>query len=309
MGMDTTAIRKAAQAKNTRVAYKKGWRRFATYCEERKIVPLEASVEDVARFFMVLSDGSRSCHGSGLSLGTLRIFRSALNRRYAEAGLASPAASMAVAETLRGLARIQGYMPRRVKALREHELLRMIELCPTTRFGCRDAAMLSLGFAAALRRSELCGLRVEDIAYPGPDRMVVRIRKSKTDQPGRGQSVAVPDGKAVKPVSRLRFWLRAVGIRQGYLFQTLRRGGVPSGRALSHSEVPRLIKKYVGKIGLDPGDYSGHSLRAGFVTSAAAHRARIDKIMEVTRHRNPATVLTYMRDTEAFDDHAGEGFL
>lgn len=75
------------------------------------------------------------------------------------------------------------------------------------------------------------------------------------------------------------------------------------------TDVARLVKRYVGAIGLDPADYSSHSLRAGFVTSAAAHGARLDKIMEVTRHSSPATVMRYIRHAEAFKDHAGEAFL
>ena len=94
--------------------------------------------------------------------------------------------------------------------------------------------------------------------------------------------------------ARCRDWLKVAAIHDGYLFQTFRRGGRPSGRPLHHSEVPRLVKKYAVRIGLDPASYSGHSLRAGFVTSAAAHRARLDKIMEVTRHKNPATVMQYI---------------
>jgi len=169
--------------------------------------------------------------------------------------------------------------------------------------------MIALGFAAALRRSELCGLKVDDIDVIEKDRMIVTIRRSKTDQRGEGQSVAVPNGKAIRPISRLHKWLQTVGITQGYVFQTFRRGGRPSGRALSHSEVPRLVKRYAARIGLDPRSYSGHSLRAGFVTSAAAHHARLDKIMEVTRHRNPTTVLKYIREATVFVDHAGAAFL
>ena len=185
----------------------------------------------------------------------------------------------------------------------------MLDSCPSGRFGLRDAAMLALGFAAALRRSELCNLLVGDIDVLHYDKMVVWIRRSKTDQGGKGQRVAVPEGRTIRPVSRLGAWLDLAGIRDGYLFQTFRGGGSPSGRPLNHSEVPRLVKKYVAKIGLDPTNYSGHSLRAGFVTSAAAHRARLDKIMEVTRHKNPATVLQYIRDADAFEDHAGADFL
>jgi len=107
----------------------------------------------------------------------------------------------------------------------------------------------------------------------------------------------------------LHAWIEKTNLQKGYLFQTFRKGGYLSGKPLNHCEIPRIVKKYAEKIGLSPGDYSGHSLRAGFVTSAAVHHARLDKIMEVTRHRNPATVLQYIRDASVFEDHAGAKFL
>ena len=78
---------------------------------------------------------------------------------------------------------------------------------------------------------------------------------------------------------------------------------------MHHSDIPRIVKQYAAAVGLNPKDISGHSLRAGFVTSAAVHHARLDKIMEVTRHTNPATVMRYIRDADAFTDHAGKQFL
>lgn len=75
------------------------------------------------------------------------------------------------------------------------------------------------------------------------------------------------------------------------------------------SDIARLVKQYVRAIGLDPSDYSGHSLRARFVTSAAVHGARLDKITEITRHTSPRMVLRYIREAEAFEDHAGAAFL
>ena len=90
---------------------------------------------------------------------------------------------------------------------------------------------------------------------------------------------------------------------------TMRRGGRPTGSPLHHSDVSRLVKHYAARIGLDPKEFSAHSLRAGFVTSAAAHHARLDKIMEVTRHRSADMVMQYVRDAESFTDHAGAAFL
>lgn len=302
-------LRRAARSRNTRIAYDKAWRRFTGFCDARGIQPYEARPDDVADFFIALGVDPEGAAGRTLSMGTLRLYRSALNRHYADVELPSPAATTRVSDLFAGLARLHDTSPRRVKALREYDITAMLTICADSRFGCRDAAMLALGFAAALRRSELCALLVRDVDIFRTDKMVVQIRRSKTDQAGNGQRVAVPDGTVIRPVSRVRAWLAITGIRDGYLFQTFRKGGQPTGRPLNHSEVPRLVKKYAERIGLDPKEYSGHSLRAGFVTSAAVHGARMDKIMEVTRHRNPATVMHYIREADAFADHAGARFL
>lgn len=224
-------------------------------------------------------------------------------------GAKSPAAVRVVDEVLKGLARLRGDRPRRVKALREHQILAMLESCGGGLHGLRDAAILSLGFAAALRRSELCCLRMDVLERKEDDGMVLHLRRSKTDAGGSGQRVAVIEGKAVMPVAHVDRWLRESGIRNGFVFQTLRRGGIASGRPLDPGDVARVVKRHARRIGLEPREYSGHSLRAGFVTSAAVHRARIDKIMEVTRHRSAETVLKYIRDEGSFVDHAGASFL
>lgn len=302
-------LRKAARSNNTRIAYDKAWQRFTRYCRNRQIRPQEARTQDITDFFIQLGVEPLNSDDRILAIGTLKLYRSALNRRYAEDGCESPAAAVEVGDVLAGLARIRNETPRQVKALREYEIKAMLDECPKSRFGRRDAAMLALGFGAALRRSELCALLVSDLNILHHDKMIVSVRRSKTDQSGAGQRIAVPNGRTITPVSVVQKWLKATGITDGHLFQTFHRGGRPTGRPLSHSEVPRLVKKYAEKIGLDPADYSGHSLRAGFVTCAAAHGARLDKIMEVTRHKNPATVMKYIRDANAFEQHAGAGFL
>lgn len=302
-------LRSAARSENTNLAYRKAWRRFTTYCTVQGIEPHQASPDDIVNFFTGLAIQPSTRTGRPLSLATLKLYRSALNRRYADLKRPSPAATPRVGDVFAGLSRISGYAPRRVKALREQEIKAMLKKCNSGRFGCRDAAIIAIGFGAALRRSEICNLRVSDIDILGAEQMTLTIRRSKTDQEGKGQLIAVPEGKSIKPITRLQNWLDIGGIRDGYLFQTFSRGGQPSGRALSHSEVPRIVKKYTSRIGLNPMNYSGHSLRAGFVTSAAAHHARLDKIMEVTRHRNPSTVLQYIRDANLFENHAGSSFL
>ena len=310
-----SGVRGLALAENTRKAYRKGWACFAEYCRRAKIAdPFTASPETVANFLISLTTQGSPKSGQVLSMGTVALYASAITKQYISAGLSSPTHHPTVTATLKGLARLKGTAPRRVMALRENHIEAMLAQCPDTPIGCRDAAILALGFAAALRRSEICALRVSDINMVGPGRaaprrMFLTIRRSKTDQTGKGHKIAVPEGKVIRPIHRLETWLLKSNIRRGPLFQSMKRGGHVQGKPLHHSDIPRLLKHYAGGIGLDPESVSGHSLRAGFVTSAVAHHARLDKIMEVTRHRNPASVMKYVRDANSFEDHAGEMFL
>ena len=310
-----SGVRGMALAENTRKAYRKGWACFAEYCRRAGIAdPLTVSPETVARFLISLTTQGSPTSGQVLSMGTVALYASAITKQYVSAGLSSPTRHPAVTATLRGLARLKGTAPRQVMALRENHIEAMLAQCPDTAIGCRDAAILALGFAAALRRSEICALRVSDINIFDPQRGVPRrmfltIRRSKTDQTGKGHRIAVPEGKVIRPIRRLEAWLLKSNIRRGPLFQSMKRGGHVQGKPLHHSDIPRLLKHYAAGIGLDPESVSGHSLRAGFVTSAVAHHARLDKIMEVTRHRNPASVMKYVRDANSFEDHAGENFL
>jgi len=300
---------------NTRIAYQKGWSRFLDYCAAEHIPdPLAASVDEVARFLTRLATCPGPQSGVIPSMGTVILYKSAVNRRYLEEGKPSPTNHPVVRSTLRGLARLKGSWTRRVEALREYDIEAMLEVCPDTLIGNRDAALIAVGFAAALRRSEICSLMVEDLEFldpdeDGEDRMWLTVRQSKTDQQGKGQRVAILDGSVIRPIMRLRLWMENSGITTGPVFQTMKRGGHLRGKPMHHSDIPRILKQYAARIGLNAKDVAGHSLRAGFVTSAAVHHARLDKIMAVTRHTNPTTVMRYIRDADAFADHAGRRFL
>lgn len=308
-------VRGMALAENTRKAYRKGWACFAEYCRRAKIAdPLTVSPDTVASFLISLTTQGSPKSGQVLSMGTVVLYASAITKHYISAGLPSPTHHPTVTATLKGLARMKGTAPRRVMALRENHIQAMLARCPETLIGYRDAAILALGFAAALRRSEICALHVSDVNMVGsqqdaPKRMILTVRRSKTDQTGKGQRIAVPEGRAIRPIQRLEMWLLRSKIKRGPLFRSMRRGGRVQGKPLHHCDIARLLKQYAAQIGLDPDAVSGHSLRAGFVTSAVAHRARLDKIMEVTRHRNPSSVMKYVRDADSFKDHAGEMFL
>jgi integrase len=156
-------------------------------------------------------------------------------------------------------------------------------------------------------------LNIEDIEE-APDGMKITIRHGKTDQEGAGQTTAIPFGKIACPVAALKEWITAAGISSGALFRSVNRHG-KVGERLTDQSVSDIVKEHAERLRLDPTQFAGHSLRAGFLTSAAARGASIFKMMDVSRHRSVDTLRGYVRDAELirdaelFKDHAGAGLL
>ena len=167
---------------------------------------------------------------------------------------------------------------------------------------------MALGFAGALRRSELVALTAADLVEV-PDGLRVTIRHSKTDQEGRGQEIAIPRGARLRPVTAVRAWLDAAGIIEGPIFQRISKADRTQAPALRADSVPDLVKRYEIPTGLDPALFAAHSLRSAFLTSGAEAGATIFKLMDVSRHRSVDTLRGYVRRADLFRDHVGAGFL
>ena len=118
-------------------------------------------------------------------------------------------------------------------------LMQMVALCPDSMIGGRDRALLALGFAGAFRRSELCALEVDDLVEV-PDGLRVLIRRSKTDQTGEGQEVAIPRGYKLRPVEAVQTWLAAAEISAGPVFRAVALGGRVSDAALADDSASRI---------------------------------------------------------------------
>ncbi len=174
--------------------------------------------------------------------------------------------------------------------------------------GLRDRAILLLGFAGAFRRSELVALDVADLEFCDGG-LRVTVRKSKTDQEGLGATIAIVPGSIACPVEATLKWIEVAGFSEGPLFRPASRSGKVSNRRLSDRAVAEIVKNYARRVGLNAGDFSGHSLRSGFLTSAARRGASIFKMMDVSRHKSVDTLRGYVRDAELFRDHAGSGLL
>ena len=292
----------AEKAEATRRAYRADFDLFGEWCRARRgTEALGASPNTVAAFLA----GQAS---AGVRPSTLARRVAAIGYAHRLAGLPSPSEHEGVRAVLRGIRRTAGTASAQKAPATAKRLADMLATIPTdTLRGKRDRALLLLGFAGAFRRSELVALELADLAFE-PDGMRVMIRRSKTDQEGRGQEIAVPRGTKLRPVAAVQDWIKAAGITSGPLFRSIDRHGKVRG-ALTPQSVALLVKQYADAAGLDPVDFAGHSLRAGFLTSAAEAGADVLRMMEVSRHRRVETVQGYVRRANLFNGHAGAAFL
>jgi site-specific recombinase XerD len=214
-----------------------------------------------------------------------------------------------VKKTMRGIRRSIGVAAKKKSAATADQLVHMIPPATDRSMAAtRDRALLLIGFSIAARRSELVALDVSDLEWT-KDGLVVTIRRSKTDQEGQGATVAVPFGSVACPVQAFRAWLEAAGIVEGPIFRPVNKGGRVAPERLTDKSVASIIKKHAARIGLNADDFAGHSLRAGFCTSAAMRGANLFKIMDVSRHKSVDTLRGYVRSSELFKEHAANGLL
>lgn len=169
----------------------------------------------------------------------------------------------------------------------------------------RDRALLLVGFAAALRRSELVALDVADVAFV-TEGLVVTLRRAKTDQEGRGTEIAIPFGRGVQtcPVLALRVWLEAARIEEGAIFRSVSRHDALGPARLSDRDVARVVKAAVAAAGYDPTTFAGHSLRSGFITTAAREGVAERHIQNQSRHKSLPVLRGYIRRGSLFVDNA-----
>lgn len=240
------------------------------FCERYGFNPLPATPDTVSRYVAHLAT-------EGKAVSTIRRHLSSISTAHKTADLPTPTTTALVKKTLDGIATTHGTAPNAKKAATCNDLVAMLEHVPNTLIGIRDRALLLIGFAGALRRSELVGLNVEDIEVTD-EGMILTIRRSKTDQEGQGQRIAIDYGinPATCPVRAYQAWIEASGIDSGAVFRHIDKGGHIRER-LSGYAVAFIVKKYAKEAGLDPDQYAGHSLRSGFATTAARNGVNVQE--------------------------------
>jgi site-specific recombinase XerD len=295
------AYLEAEKAGNTRRAYAKDWADFSTWCKTQTIDPIAAAPVDVARYLAQLADGGRK-------VATIQRRKAAISAIYKAAGFEPPTNAEGVKAVMRGIRRTLRSRPVR-KAPTTAELLSLLlEHLPNTLAGLRDRAILLVGFAAALRRSELVALKLEDIEQRVGG-ILLHLGQTTSDQEGAAAPIPVPNGKHIKPVEALNRWISAAGIMSGPVFREVDRHGKMGSTPLSDRSVARIVKRAVKAAGLDEDLFSGHSMRAGFVTTALGLKIDPLLVMKTSRHKKMETLAIYDRRDNDFEGGAGGEIL
>lgn len=299
----------ASRAASTQRAYASDWRRFSAWCFARQLETLPADPRVVAVFLAAEAE---------LGAAPLTIGRrlAAIGWMHRRAGLQPPQkvqGAAAILEVIAGIRRSHGVAPVKKHAADADVLRDILRAIPGDGLrAVRDRALLAFGMAGAFRRSELVALQLADIAWV-PEGLRVTIRRGKTDQEGAGATIAIPEGRRLRPKALLEAWVQQACVTDGFLFRRLIRSqagaATVSASPMSDRAVARLVQARVLAAGYDPVGFAGHSLRAGFLTAAARSGASIFKMREVSRHKSMQVLADYVRDAELFRDHAGEGFL
>ena len=278
-------------APSTRIAYHSDLRHFTAWGGT-----LPASPAMIASYI--------AAHARVLAVATITRRVATLSKAHQAMGEQNPCQAALVKATLRGLRRKQGTAQKQAKPLLKEELFAILDPMGDSMKDVRDRALLLLGFAGGFRRSELVGLDVADIEMVRQG-LVITLRHSKTDQESAGRKIGVPHGRTQHcPVAAVTAWLARSAITQGAVFCPITRYGHLQPVRLSGDAVSEVIRERISAIGLDPQGYSGHSLRAGFATSAAQAGVSTLKIRQQTGHASDAMLSRYVRDGELFIGNA-----
>lgn len=292
-----------SKAASTRKAYRTDWKDFCKWCEQNEETALPATPETVSDYLTFLATEKKR------KASTIQRRISSISQAHQMAGFDSPTRTQQVRMVWAGIKRNIGTHYTRKEPITKEEAHKIGQAIPDTLTGIRDRALLFLGLCGMFRRSELAALTVDDLEFTR-DCVIVTVQRSKTDQEGQGQQKRIfyQSNPRVCPVRALQEWMDAAGITAGPIFRPTHTGR-PGDKALSTRSIANTVKRYAEKIGLDPARFSGHSLRAGGITTAKLNGAAEVDIARMSGHKSMQTLRIYMRHADDIQNNASVGML
>ena len=306
LALTAAALAENAKAPNTRRAYESDWGSWEAFCRAHSFVPLPADPEHVTLYLAHLTDffGAK---GKKLRPRTAERHLAAIATTHCAMGLAFDRHHPALAKTIDGIRRKFNVSQTGARALRTGDIVAICETLGHDIRSLRNKAIILLGYAGGFRRSEIVSLNAEDLEFENGT-LRVTLRKSKTDQVGKGRTIVIMPGRNLKtcPVAAVRAWLKAADLEHegdNPAFRPVNRhSGVELNR-LSDRAVDLIVKGACRTAQLKDS-YSAHSLRAGHVTESLARGAGRASVKRQTGHASDAMIDRYDREADAVADNS-----
>ena len=293
----------SSKANNTIRAYKSDFRDFGLFCAQNGFKSLPSEPKIISLYLTHLS--------------TNEVKMSTLKRRLVSIGVIHKLKGHyldtkhpIIIENIMGIKRRKGSFQKGKKPLLINNLKHIINVIDEYNKDedlkrLRDRSIILIGFSGGFRRNEIVSIDYDDLDFVN-EGLKINLKRSKTDQFGEGLVKAIPyfDNTQYCPVMSLKNWIKISNILSGSLFRRFSKGCKLSENRLTDQTVALLIKKYLKLANIDSKNYSGHSLRSGFATSAAEAGAEERSIMAMTGHKSTEMVRRYIKEANLFKNNA-----
>jgi site-specific recombinase XerD len=292
----------SSKANNTVRAYKSDFNDFGLFCAQNGFNSLPSEPKIVSLYLTYLSTKEVKISTLKRRLVSIGVIHK-MNGHYLDTKHPS------IIENIMGIKRRKGSVQKGKKPLLINILKELINIIDEQneveikKF--RDRSIILIGFSGGFRRNEIVSLNYNDLDFV-LEGLKINLRRSKTDQFGEGFTKAIPyfDNSQYCPVVSLKKWIQISKIKSGAVFRRFSKGSRLSENRLTDQTVALLIKKYLKLTGIDSKNYSGHSLRSGFATSAAESGVEERSIMAMTGHKSTEMVRRYIKEANLFKNNA-----
>ncbi len=293
---------RSSKADNTIRAYKSDFKDFGLFCVQNGFKNLPSDPKIVSLYLTHLS-------AKEVKLSTIKRRLVSIGVIHRIKGHYLDTKHPVIVENILGIKRRKGTVQKGKKPILINDLKKILDIIDQQNFEdikkLRDKSIILIGFAGGFRRNEIVSLDYEDLefVYEG---VKITVKRSKTDQYGEGSLKALPyfENNIYCPVTTLKRWLNLSKITRGPIFRRFSKGSRLTKYRLTDQTVALIIKDYINKAGIDAKNYSGHSLRSGFATSAAESGAEERSIMTMTGHKSTEMVRRYIKEANLFKNNA-----
>ena len=293
---------KNSKAENTVRAYKSDYNDFGLFCAKNGFKSLPSEPKIVSLYLTHLSS-------KDAKISTLKRRLVSIGMIHKLKGYYLDTKHPSIIENIMGIKRRKGSIQKGKKPILINDLKRLIDVIDQQNKEeikiLRDRSIILIGFSGGFRRNELVSLDHDDLDFVS-EGLKINLKRSKTDQFGEGSVKALPylTNSYYCPVISIQKWIKISSINSGALFRRFIKGSKLSENRLTDQTVALLIKEYLKLAGINSENYSGHSLRSGFATSAAESGAEERSIMSMTGHKSTEMVRRYIKEANLFKNNA-----